>query len=102
MATVLHQQSSDIFVKDRPVGLSSHAPAIFQDYAISRDTAISIMPSMEKLLADPTFRGSVRETLGKVTLVDIKVSGEDGYRALALAYQITAAIEESLQKNALN
>jgi predicted dehydrogenase len=31
-----------------------------------------------------------------------KVSGEDGYRALALAYQITTAIEESLQKSALN
>ncbi|QVL57490.1 MAG: hypothetical protein KFB93_08975 [Simkaniaceae bacterium] len=78
MSTVLHRQSSDIFVKDRPVGLSSHAPDIFQDYAISRDTAISIMPSMEKLLADPSFRGSVRDTLGKVTLVDIKVRGEDG------------------------
>lgn len=31
-----------------------------------------------------------------------KVSGEDGYRALALAYQITEAIAASLQKNALN
>ncbi len=77
MAT-LFEQSSDIYVKDRPVGLSERDPDIFRDYAISRDTAISIMPSMEELIADPTFRRSVKEILGRLTLVDIKVRGEDG------------------------
>ena len=77
MAT-LFEQSSDIYVRDRPVGLSERDPDIFRDYAISRDTAISIMPSMEELIADPTFRRSVKEVLGRLTLVDIKVRGEDG------------------------
>jgi len=77
MAT-LFEQSSDIYVKDRPVGLSERDPDIFRDYAISRDTAISIMPSMEELIADPTFRRDVKQVLGSLTLIDIKVRGEDG------------------------
>lgn len=77
MAT-LFEQSSDIYVKDRPVGLSERDPDIFKDYAISRDTAISIMPSMEELIADPTFRRDVKQVLGSLTLIDIKVRGEDG------------------------
>lgn len=78
MAT-LHEQSSDILVRGRPIGLSERDPEIFHDYAISRDTAISIMPSMEALIADPTFRHSVRETLRcSPTLVEIKVSAKDG------------------------
>ena len=66
------EQSSDIYVKDHPIGLSERNPTIFQDYAIS------IMPSMETLIADPTFRRNVEETLGTLTVIDIKVRGEDG------------------------